>query len=196
VRTRAKIEVWNLEYRSHGGSQKCYPLFFVGVRCFNRHMRVIGIDYGLRRTGVAIGDTVPEGGKAGEGGSGGGMALPFEVFEGLSDGALAEALGQLVRQEGVEAIVVGLPLNADGTVSGQSQLTERFIVALQQVVGAGARGAQGVVPIYRISEYLSTYDTEGKLAGHFTRLQKRARVDALAAARILQDWMDGAEELP
>lgn len=119
------------------------------------------------------------------------MALPFEVFEGLNDAALAEALGQLVRREAVEAIVVGVPLNADGTVSGQSRLTERFIVTLQQVVGAGP----GCVPIHRISEYLSTHDSEGKLAGHYTRLQKRARVDALAAARILQDWMDGAARL-
>jgi RNase H-fold protein (predicted Holliday junction resolvase) len=47
------------------------------------------------------------------------------------------------------------------------------------------------VPIHRASEYLSTHDAEGKLAGHFTRQQKRARVDALAAARILQDWLDG-----
>ena len=51
------------------------------------------------------------------------------------------------------------------------------------------------VPIHRASEYLSTHEAEGKLAGHFTRQQKRARVDALAAARILQDWMDGAERL-
>jgi len=46
------------------------------------------------------------------------------------------------------------------------------------------------VPIHRISEYLSTHDVEGKLAGHFTRDQKRQRVDALAAAAILQDWLD------
>ena len=143
-------------------------------------MRVLGIDYGLRRTGIAIGDTPHHGG--------GGMALPFEVFEGLSNPALAQAIAQLVRKEAIEAVVVGLPLNADGSISGQSQLTERFILALQQALGTGP----GTVPIHRISEYLSTHDVEGKLAGHFTRLQKRARVDALAAARILQDWMDGA----
>ena len=116
----------------------------------------------------------------------GNLALPFEVFEGLSDQALAQALGQLVRQEEVEAIVVGLPLNSDGSVSAQSKLTERFILTLQQTIGTGP----GAVPVHRISEYLTTHDAEGKLAGHFTRAQKRARVDALAAARILQDWMD------
>jgi RNase H-fold protein (predicted Holliday junction resolvase) len=41
-----------------------------------------------------------------------------------------------------------------------------------------------------MSEHLTSHDSEGKLAGHFTRQQKRQRVDALAAARILQDWLD------
>ena len=139
-------------------------------------MRLLGIDYGLRRTGIAIGDTESR------------LALPFEIFEGLPDAQLALAIGQLVRREAISAIVVGLPLNADGTVSGQSQITERFILTLQQVIGTGDPG--GGVPIHRASEYLSTHDAEGKLAGHYTRLQKRARVDALAAARILQDWID------
>ena len=155
----------------------------------NEGMRVIGIDYGLRRTGVAIGE-VEDASAEGPGGgvSSGGMALPFEMFEGLGDEALAGAIAQLVRREKIGAIVVGLPLNADGSVSGQSKLTERFIVTLIQAVGVE-------VPLHRVTEYLTTYDTEGKLAGHYTRLQKRARVDALAAARILQDWMEGSRRL-
>ncbi len=142
-------------------------------------MRLLGIDYGLRRTGLALGDTESR------------LALPFEVFERLPDPQLAQAIGQLVRREGIDAIVIGLPLNADGSVSGQSKLTERFIVTLQQVVGAGGSGEGGGPPIHRASEYLTTHDVEGRLAGHYTRGQKRARVDALAAARILQDWLDG-----
>jgi putative Holliday junction resolvase len=134
-------------------------------------MRLIGIDYGLRRTGIAVGETETR------------LALPFEMFEGLPDKQLAEAIGQLIRREAVDAIVVGLPLNADGSVSQQSKLTERFILTLMQTVGPR-------VPIHRISEHLTSHDSEGKLAGHFTREQKRQRVDALAAARILQDWLD------
>ena len=133
-------------------------------------VRVIGIDYGGRRTGVAIGDTETR------------MALPFEMFEGLPDEQLAAALAKLVRREGIDVIVCGLPLHADGGISQQSKLTERFIVTLQQAVG--------VVPVHRVSEYLSSHDSEGKLAGHYTRMQKRQRVDALAAARILQDYLD------
>ena len=137
----------------------------------NGRMRILGIDYGNRRTGLAIGDTETR------------MALPFEMFEGLADVQLAAAIARLVKGEHIDVIVVGLPLHADGGVSQQSKLTERFIVTLQQAVGTE-------IPLHRVSEYLSTHDTEGKLAGHYTRQQKRQRVDALAAARILQDWLD------
>jgi putative Holliday junction resolvase len=134
-------------------------------------MRVIGIDHGGRRTGIALGETETR------------LALPFEMFENLPDPQLAAAIGQLVRREGIEAIIIGLPLNADNSPSQQSKIVERFIVTLQQTIGVQ-------IPIHRFSEFLSTHDSEGKLAGHFTRMQKRQRVDALAAARILQDWLD------
>lgn len=134
-------------------------------------MRLIGIDYGLKRTGVALGEVETN------------LALPFEMFENLTDAELAGAIVQLVRREQIDEIVIGLPLNSDGSVSHQSKLTERFIVTLQQHVGPQ-------VPVHRASEYLSSHGAEGLLAGHFTRMQKRQRVDALAAAQILQDWMD------
>lgn len=134
-------------------------------------VRLLGIDYGNRRTGIAVGDTETR------------LALPFEMFDGLPDMQLAGAIAKLIKGEQVDAVVVGLPLNADGSVSNQSKLTERFIVTLQQAIGPA-------FPLHRVSEYLSTHDSEGKLAGHFTRNQKRQRVDALAAARILQDFLD------
>ena len=137
-------------------------------------MRLIGIDYGGRRTGIALGETETN------------LALPFEMFEGLTDAELARAVGQLVKREQVDAIVIGLPLHANGVPSQQSKLTERFILALQQTIGMGP----GCPEIHRASEYLTSYGSEGKLAGHFTRDQKRQRVDAIAAAAILQDWME------
>jgi len=135
-------------------------------------MRLIAIDYGLKRTGIALGDMESR------------LALPFEVFENLPNPQLAAAIAQLVKKEAIDAVIIGLPLNADNSVSGQSKLTERFIITLQQAIGPQ-------MPLHRVSEYLTTHDVEGRLAGHYTRMQKRARVDALAAARILQDWLDG-----
>lgn len=137
-------------------------------------MRVIGIDYGTKRTGIAIAE---------DGGGGAVLALPFEMFENLVEAQLVEAVAQLVRREGIDTIVAGFPLHADGTPSPQTRLTERFLLALRQAIDPQ-------IPIHRQSEHLSSHDAEGKLAGHFTRQQKRQRVDALAAARILQDWLD------
>jgi putative Holliday junction resolvase len=134
-------------------------------------MRLIGIDYGGRRTGIAIGETETR------------LALPFEMYEGLTDDQLAQAIAALVAREHVDALVMGIPLHADGSISQQSKLTERFLVALRQTLDPA-------IPIHRASEYLSTHGAEGKLAGHFTRNQKRQRVDALAAANILQDFLD------
>ncbi len=115
------------------------------------------------------------------------MALPFEMFENLPDPQLAQAIADLVRREHITHIVIGLPLHADGGISNQSKITERFIVTLQQHIPQEGPEA---VPITRFTEYLSSHDSESKLAGHFTRNQKRQRVDAIAAARILQDYLD------
>lgn len=149
-------------------------ILILSVARYTSLMRLIAIDYGLKRTGIALGDTESR------------LALPFEIFEGLPDRALAEAIGQLVRKEAIDAVIIGLPLHADGGISGQSKLTERFILTLIQTLGPQ-------IPVHRWSEYLSTHAAEGKLAGHFTRDQKRARVDALAAAGILQDWLDAKQ---
>jgi putative holliday junction resolvase len=132
-------------------------------------MRVLGIDYGSKRTGLAIADVELR------------MAMPFTMYEGLGDAQLAEAIVQLVRKEEIQTLVVGYPFNMDGTVGPQAKVTERFIVMLEQATG---------LKIHRMDERLTSHDSEGKLAGNFTRKQKRQRVDAIAAARILQDWLD------
>jgi putative holliday junction resolvase len=142
-------------------------------------MRAIAIDYGGKRTGIAI----AEGDLRADGGGEIPTALPFEMFENLTDPQLAEAIATLVRKEAVDTIVLGIPLMADGTPSPQTRLTERFFVTLRQRIDPK-------IPIHRGSEFLSSHASEGKLAGHFTRNQKRQRVDALAASQILQDWMD------
>ncbi len=132
-------------------------------------MRAIGVDYGGKRTGIALVDDAT------------GIALPFEMYENLTDAQLAEAIAKLCRREEIDTLVIGLPLNADGTISQQAIKTERFIVTLEQATGLRAN---------RVSEYLTTHEAESRLAGHFTRKQKRQRVDALAAANILQDFVD------
>ncbi len=131
--------------------------------------RAIGIDYGSRRTGIAIGDTESR------------MAAPFERFENLSDSELMNAIAALIQREGIRLIICGLPLNENGSAGPQAMLTEKFAAALEKHVN---------LPVIRVDERLTSHDAESRLAGHFTRKQKRQRVDAIAAARILQDYFD------
>lgn len=131
--------------------------------------RAIAIDYGSRRTGIAIGDTESR------------MAAPFERFENLSDPDLMTAIAALVKREGIRLIICGLPLNENNSMGPQAMLTEKFAAALESHLS---------LPVIRVDERLTSHDAESRLAGHFTRKQKRKRVDAIAAARILQDYFD------
>ncbi|MFH1371809.1 MAG: Holliday junction resolvase RuvX [Planctomycetota bacterium] len=148
-------------------------------------MRYLAIDYGTKRTGLALCD-------------------PTEtIVSPLAGLATAkELLGkivEIVKAEGIEAIVVGLPLNMDGTQSGQAGIVSNFADELKKHVS---------VPIFFQDERLTTFAAEGKLAdwsfhrkrgkpvrrsvseGGLTRKKKKKRIDALAAAEILQQFLD------
>ncbi len=131
--------------------------------------RILAVDLGDKRTGLAIGDTETR------------MAAPFERLENLPPEALAAAIAAIVAREQIDVLVCGVPLHADGSIGPRAKITEKFITLLEQASGK---------PVHRQDERLTSVDAEGRLAGHFTRKQKRQRVDALAAARILQDYLD------
>lgn len=122
----------------------------------------MALDYGSARTGVAVSDPT------------GTVARPLGVVEsaGGEDG-LAE-LALLVRDEGVERIVVGLPLTMSGARGEQVAETERFVDALRTVVE---------VPVEFFDERFTT-----DLAQRTP--QAAAAVDALAAAHLLSDWLE------
>lgn len=135
-----------------------------------KHMaRVLGIDYGDKRTGVALGETQAR------------LATPLKLLENLSDAALAIEIGRLAKMEEVELIVFGIPLNMDGSAGPQAAKVDQFIQRVAQVTG---------IAIARVDERLTSHEAEGRLAGHFTRKQKRRRVDAVAAAGILQEYLN------
>lgn len=132
-------------------------------------MRIIAVDYGSARTGIALGDSDTR------------LAMPFTMFDHLAEHELVVAINRLAVEEGAQTVVVGWPLNMDGSMSAQARKTEAFVARLAAVL---------TVPIVRMDERLTSFHAEAQLAGNFTRQQKRQRVDALAAARILQDYFD------
>jgi putative Holliday junction resolvase len=124
-------------------------------------VKVMALDYGSARTGVAVSDPT------------GTVARPLGVVEQAgSDAGLAE-LARLVRAEEAERVVVGLPLTMRGTRGEQAVETELFVDALRGVLD---------VPVDLFDERFTT-DLAQQTPG-------AAAVDALAAAHLLSDWLE------
>jgi putative Holliday junction resolvase len=136
-------------------------------------MRILGIDYGLARTGLAIGDSETR------------LAFPLAVLEGADMEALAEKVAATAEAEDCERVVVGMPTRLTG--AGEAGETERrvtdFIAAL---------AARTDLPIDTEDERFSTAYAE--------RLKREAGpalkigTDALAAAAILETYMERLRE--
>ncbi len=131
-------------------------------------MRYLAVDYGEKRTGLAICD------------EGETIASPLKVVEG--QGGLMGKIIAAVESEMVGGIVIGLPLNMDGTQGEQARW----------VLGFGERLKEHLeIPIFFHDERLSSFGAEKKLSGvGMTRKQKKKRLDAVAAAAILQSFLD------
>jgi putative Holliday junction resolvase len=82
-------------------------------------VKVIALDYGRARTGVAVSDPTGE------------LARPLEIVERASTDAGMERLAAIVSEEQAEIVVVGLPLTLKGERGEQAQETERFVTALR-----------------------------------------------------------------
>jgi len=134
---------------------------------------VLGIDAGERRVGVAVSDELRL------------LASPVCVLNrarGLAP--VLDALAQLVQREGVAQLVVGLPLNADGSIGTQARRAQDFARVAARVVG---------IPVELWDERLSTRAAEAIVRAQgrsARRVRQRGELDAIAAAVILQDYLD------
>jgi putative Holliday junction resolvase len=135
--------------------------------------RVLGIDAGERRVGVAMSDELRL------------LASPLTVLDrarGLAP--VLDALAELTQREGVAQIVVGLPLNADGSQGRQARRAQDFARVASRVIG---------LPVQLWDERLSTREAEEILRAqgrNLRRVRQRGELDAVAAAVILQDYLD------
>lgn len=131
-------------------------------------MRYLAIDYGIKRTGLAVCD-------AGER-----IASPLTVVQGRKD--LIPRIKNIVVTDGIEALVLGLPLNMDGTEGPQAKLVRTFGDELGRRLG---------IPVFFQDERLSSFEAEQRLREmDLSRTKRKARLDALAAADILQSFLD------
>ena len=138
-------------------------------------MRALALDVGDRRVGVAVSD------------ESGLVAAPLTVLRRASKVEDFARIARLAREQHVGTLVVGHPLNADGSAGSQAQRVARYAMALRQ-----ALSSEGLeLPVVLWDEYLSTQQAQAAMiaAGRKAK-DRRARIDAVAAAVILQDYLD------
>lgn len=134
-----------------------------------RSDRVLGLDLGTRRIGVAV--------------SSGTIATPHSVLErGRDRTADHAAVAALVDELGAERVVVGLPLSLDGKMGPAATAAADEAAALGDVLA---------VPVETYDERLTTVTADRSLSSLGLKGQARRRVvDKVAAAVILQAWLD------
>ncbi len=127
-------------------------------------MRVVALDYGEKRIGVAVAQTEV------------GIALPATVLP--ND---IETVVRWLKQEGAECVVVGMPDHLWGAKSERAQRVAAFIDALR---------ARLDIPIETVDERLTTREAERRLIeGEMRRTKRKQVVDAVAAALILETYL-------
>jgi len=147
--------------------------------------RYLGVDLGTRRIGLAVGD------------SEGGVVSPVDVIDARpTPEANARAILQAADEYGVDGIVIGLPLNMDGTEGPQAKLSKVLTEAIGKLLSASPRPARGPTPeICLHDERLTSFAADQRLIERdLTRKKKKARQDALAAAILLQSFLDSRRE--
>ena len=133
-------------------------------------MRFLCIDPGDRRTGFALGDDVTR------------IATPLEVVTTSSDALRLAAILRVIEANDPGELVIGLPLNMDGSEGPQARKTRTLAQQIEQQTG---------LPVHLFDERLTSYAAESQLSElDLTHGGKKARRDALAAAVILRDFLE------
>ena len=142
---------------------------------FPPDMRVLGVDLGSRRIGLAISDP------------GASFAFPLEAITSEGTSQDVEALRALIVERDVERVVVGLPLHMDGRAGPEAEAARRFAAALGESAG---------IPVDTLDERWTTREAERALheGGGSKKSRRKARKsgerDSMAAAIILRTWLE------
>jgi len=137
-------------------------------------MRCLGLDIGDRRIGVALSD--PEGI----------LASPFAIIDRRDDSLDIKAITDIISQQQVGQVVVGLPRSLDGSLGRQAEKVQDFTQKLSEQVK---------IPVEYRDERLTTVMAERlKRAAGGKKTRQKARHDAQAAALILQGYLDEGRE--
>ena len=140
--------------------------------------RILGIDYGTKRVGLAISDEL------------GMIAFPLSVIENISPRRVAEEIVKIAAERKVESLVLGLPVNLNGTRGPAVENVEKFAEVLKRHLA---------IPLAFWDERLSTRIAErAMIEGGVRRERRRECIDKATAQIILQSYLDAQvkQEVP
>lgn len=132
-------------------------------------MKILAVDYGDARTGIAISDLLCS------------IVGSTTVIHSRNDEKTIDKIRELVRENSVGEIVVGLPKNMDGTEGARAELCRSFAEKLSEATG---------LPVHMWDERRTTVEAHNILSQHNYHGQKRKNtVDAVAAGLILEGYL-------
>jgi putative Holliday junction resolvase len=139
-------------------------------RGYNGGVKVLGLDLGEKRVGVAVSDP------------NGTVAHPLKQIEVRGRRDLVEQVARLVAETAAERVVVGMPVRLDGQAGAQARRVEATVEALRETLA---------VPVETWDERLSTRQADRSMQGAgLSADRRRAKRDMVAAALILQSYLD------
>ena len=131
---------------------------------------ILGIDLGKKRTGIAVSDINQK------------IASPLKVIENMKFNEILNILEKIVTERNICAIIVGDPINMDGSIGPKSQSSRSFIKNLSKELD---------IPILLWDERLTTVSAERSLLeADISRKKRQQLIDKIAASIILQNFLD------
>lgn len=133
-------------------------------------VRFLGIDHGTKRIGLAYGDDI-------------GVATPIPAISSEDQSKQWAGLAAVLRERRITEVVLGHPLNMDGSSGPKALEVEAFAGRIRSEFG---------LPVHLVDERLTSYEAESTIAPARRRaVRKTGLVDSRAATIILQDFLDG-----
>jgi putative Holliday junction resolvase len=133
-------------------------------------MRVLAIDHGTKRMGIALSDPS------------GMIALPLEFIPAEPFNAFLDRLKTLIREKEVEMILIGMPRNMDGSYGPATAKVREFVAALKETIA---------IPVQTWDERLTSAQANRFLIqADVRRKDRKQKVDQAAAAILLQSFLD------
>jgi len=133
-------------------------------------MRILALDHGTKRIGVAVSDELKI------------IATPLEFVPAEPFAAFLERLKHILQDKEVELVLIGMPRNMDGSYGPAALKVQEFVAVLRAAI---------TVPIQTWDERLTSAQANRfLLQGNVRREERKQKVDKMAAALLLQNWLD------